>query len=83
MSISLLERRHYVADSLSALRHSLKEDQRDALSVLEQFGWSLKFVRRRADRMPQAWVYDPDHRRMAVIDADGHLDESPVELVRG
>ena len=83
MSISLLERRHYQAPSSSALRHALNEEQRDALSVLENFGWSLKFVRRDSQRMPQAWVYDPDHRRMAVIRPDGQLDESPVALVRG
>ena len=39
--------------------------------------------RRNADRLPQAWVYDPDHRRMAMIGPDGRLDESPVTLVRG
>lgn len=82
MSISLLERRHYLAASTSALRHAMNDDQRDALSVLERFGWSLKFVRRDADRVPQAWVYDPDHQRMAVIGPDGLLDENPVHRVR-
>lgn len=83
MSISLLERRRDLDTSASALRYALNEAQRDALSVLERFGWSLRFVRRSADRNPQAWVYDPDHRRMAVIGTDGSLDENPASPVRG
>ena len=83
MSLSLLERRHYQASSASALRYAINDDQREQLRVLEQFGWSLKFVRRNADGLPLAWVYDPDHRRMAVIETDGALNEDPAEAVRG
>ena len=82
MSISLLERRHLHTHSQSALRHLLNEDQRDALSVLERFGWTLKFVRRAPDHQPMAWVYDPDHRKMAVIAPDGQLDENPPAATR-
>ncbi len=82
MSISLLERRHHQAPGSSALRYALNEAQREALSVLERFGWSLKFIRRDGQPLPQAWVYDPDHRRMAVLLPDGHLDENPVASVR-
>lgn len=77
MSISLLERRRPHSPSESALRHLLNEDQREALRVLERFGWSLKFVRRAADREPIAWVYDPDNRRLAVLEPDGRLNEHP------
>jgi len=83
VSISLLERRHYQASSASALRYAINDDQREQLRVLEQFGWSLKFVRRTPDGMPLAWVYDPDHRRMAVIETDGALNEAPSASVRG
>lgn len=82
MSISLLERRQKHSPSQSALRYLLNEEQRDALQVLERFGWLLKFVRRASDRQPIAWVYDPDHRRMAVIEPDGRLNETPEALSR-
>jgi hypothetical protein len=82
VSISLLERRNYQPASEAALKHAINSDQRDALQVLERFGWCLKFVRRDADRRPVAWVYDPDHRRMAVIEPDGTLDESPSARCR-
>lgn len=78
VSMSLLERRNYQAASVAALRHTINEDQRDALQVLERFGWTLKFVRRNAERQPVAWVYDPDHRRMAIIEPDGTLNEGPA-----
>jgi hypothetical protein len=29
-----------------------------------------------------AWVYDPDHKRLAVIEPDGTLDESPALRAR-
>lgn len=83
VSISLLERRHYQAASASALRYAINDEQREQLRVLEQFGWSLKFVRRTADGLPLAWVYDPDHRRMGVIETDGVLNEEPSAPVRG
>jgi hypothetical protein len=75
VSISLLERRHPQADNATALRLAINEEQRDALRVLERFGWSLKFVRRDAARRPVAWVYDPDQKRMAMIEPDGTLIE--------
>lgn len=82
MSISLLERRRTNDHSEAALRRMLNEDQRDALDVLERFGWSLKFVRRTPDRQLMAWVYDPDHRRLAVIEPDGRLNETPDASTR-
>ena len=75
MSISLLERRGAHAATSSALRYAINADQRDALQVLERFGWSLRFVRRNEAQQPVAWVYDPDHRRLAVIEPDGTLVE--------
>lgn len=82
MSISLLERRHSEPCSAAALRYAINAEQRDALRMLEQFGWCLKFVRRSADNQPLAWVYDPDHRRLAVIEPDGTLNENSTLRVR-
>jgi hypothetical protein len=82
VSISLLERRQSQAASSAALRYAINDDQRDALQVLERFGWSLKFVRRNEAHQPVAWVYDPDHRRMAVIEPDGTLVEDAVPAHR-
>jgi hypothetical protein len=82
VSISLLERRHSQPTSTAALRYAINAEQREALRVLENFGWSLKFVRRTADNQPLAWVYDPDHRRLAVIEPDGTLNEDSTLRVR-
>jgi hypothetical protein len=82
VSISLLERRHPHADSTSTLRHAINDEQRDALRVLERFGWTLKFVRRDAARGPVAWVYDPDQKRMAMIEPDGTLVEDAALACR-
>jgi hypothetical protein len=78
VSISLLERRQTQAASSTALRYAINADQREALQVLERFGWSLKFVRRNDALQPVAWVYDPDHRRLAVIEPDGTLVEDAL-----
>jgi hypothetical protein len=82
VSLAYVERRAHEAPSQRLLKFSITEDQRDALRMLENFGWTLKFVRRNAQHQPMAWVYDPDHKRLAVIEPDGTLDESPALRAR-
>ena len=82
MSITHAERRSGHAPRQQTLKFSITEDQRDALRTLENFGWSLKFVRHDAQGAPMAWVYDPDHRKLAVIEPDGTLNESPALRAR-
>jgi hypothetical protein len=76
VSITNAERRSGQSPRQQVLKFSITEDQRDCLRTLENFGWTLKFVRRDALGEPMAWVYDPDNKRLAVIEPDGTLDES-------
>ena len=44
---------------------------------LEQFGWELKFVRRKPFQPPVAVVFDGDRKSFAVLEPDGSLNENP------
>jgi hypothetical protein len=58
-------------------KRMLSPDQSDTLRTLEQVGWSLRFVRRGDDGAPAAAVYNPDTRRLSIIDPAGRLVENP------
>ncbi len=49
---------------------------------LEQFGWELKFVRRKAFQPPVAVVFDGDRKHFAVLEPDGSLNENPGFEIR-
>ena len=51
--------------------------QRTTLQGLEQFGWELKFVRRKPFQPPVAVVFDGDRMHFAVLELDGSLNEEP------
>ena len=59
------------------LKRTINPEQGDMLRSLEQFGWSLRFVRRQGDGTSTAVVYDPDKKVLAIIEADGQLVENP------
>ena len=61
----------------AALREGLTRAQLDALETLEQFRWTLKFVRRPMFQDPIPIVFDRTGERWAVLEADGSLNESP------
>jgi hypothetical protein len=71
------ERRASAQETAARLRGLLNEDQRMTLAELEQFGWSLKFVRRPLFQPSIPVVVDGDRRRHAVLEIDGSLNESP------
>ena len=61
----------------NALKRELRPAQQITLADLEGFGWELKFVRRPLFQEPVAVVFDPDHKRFAVLQEDGTLNENP------
>lgn len=72
-----MERRKGLRELSSVLKRELNEAQRATLQGLEQFGWELKFVRRKPFQPPVAVVFDGDRKHFAVLQADGSLDENP------
>lgn len=60
-----------------ALRDALLPPQRKALATLEQFGWTLKFVRRPMFLDPVPVAFDREGEKWVVIEADGSLNENP------
>tara|TARA_R100000687_G_scaffold30831_2_gene25677 strand:- start:14 stop:205 length:192 start_codon:yes stop_codon:yes gene_type:complete len=54
----------------------LNEDQRISLQQLENFGWSLRYVRRPLFLEPVAIVYHSGICAHAVLDIDGTLDRN-------
>lgn len=62
-------------------KRQLNPAQAGTLRALEQFGWSIRFVR--ADgALLRATVYDPDRGKLAIIEPDGRLVENPTLLFR-
>ncbi len=75
--MTAMERRKGLHELSSVLKRELNEAQRTTLLGLEQFGWELKFVRRKPFQPPVAVVFDGDRKNFAVLEADGSLNESP------
>ena len=71
------ERRQAALRDAVALRAGLMPSQLKALDTLEQFGWSLRFVRRPMFLDPIPVVFDRHGTRYAVLEADGTLNETP------
>ena len=65
----------------SEWKRLLNPAQVETLRMLEQIGWSIKFVRTDADATFVA-VLNPDSKRLAIIMADGSLDENPSAKFR-
>lgn len=61
----------------SALKQAINPAQRETFRLLERFGWSLRFVRRKLFQEPVAAVYNPETRHLALIEPDGKLVEDP------
>ncbi|WP_166211125.1 hypothetical protein [Cognatiluteimonas telluris] len=76
------DRRSADMENAARLRALLNEDQRMTLTELEQFGWSLKFVRRPLFQPSVPVVIDGDRKRYAVLEADGSLNENPEFTIR-
>ncbi len=82
MQILPFERRRRNQPSELALKRALTADQLATLLTLERFGWTLRFIRRNGAASPIAALYDPDHQRFAVLEADGQVNTSPAARFR-
>jgi hypothetical protein len=82
MSSSEIERRKSQRELSSVLKRELNEAQLTTLQGLEQFGWELKFVRRKPFQAPIAVVFDGDRKNFAVLEIDGSLNENPGFEIR-
>ncbi|MBJ6979065.1 MULTISPECIES: hypothetical protein [unclassified Luteimonas] len=71
------ERRRDTPLDPGALRDGLTPGQLKALHTLEQFKWTLRFVRRPMFLEPVPVVFDRTGERWAVLEPDGSLNESP------
>ena len=68
------ERRHGGPAIPENLKQLMNPEQVRALSQIENFGWSLAFVRCPLFQTPQLIVSSPDHQGYAVIGEDGELE---------
>lgn len=68
--------------SPAGLREGLKPAQLDALATLEQFGWTLRFVRRPMFLDPIPVVFHANGQRFVVLEVDGRLNENPDFKIR-
>lgn len=82
MPITDIERRKSLRELSSILKRDLNEAQLTTLQGLEQFGWELKFVRRKPFQTPIAVVFDGDRKHFAVLETDGTLNENPGFEIR-
>lgn len=76
------ERRSAAVQDPISLRAGMTPAQLDALSTLEQFRWTLRFVRRPMFRAPIPIVFSPDGSRFIVIEDDGSINENPGFKIR-
>lgn len=77
------ERRDAVAEQDQvSLRTGLTVAQLDALATLEQFHWTLRFVRRPMFLGAIPIVFSPDGGRFVVLEQDGTINEHPGFKIR-
>lgn len=74
---AVTKERRKVSESHSVeLRSFLNTDQRISLQQMENFGWSLKYVRRPLFMEPVAIVFHRGILEYAVLDLDGTLNRA-------
>jgi hypothetical protein len=71
------DRRVPVTEASGVLKRGLNDEQLMTLYTLERFGWELKFIRGNATRQ-EAFLFDPDNRKYAILGPDGTVDENPI-----
>jgi len=82
MNTTVSERRKSAKQLLAALKRELNDVQLETLSGIENFGWELKFVRRKLFEPSVAVVMDGDRKTLAVLEPDGRLNENPALEIR-
>ena len=76
------ERRGNKAAIPPNLNAVLTRDQSVALRKVENFGWTLAFVRQPLFETAIAVVASPDRQRYAVLESDGELNMNPQIVIR-
>ncbi|MEJ7745381.1 MAG: hypothetical protein WKF61_01220 [Luteimonas sp.] len=78
------ERRRVGTDTveMAELKAGLTPQQLATLATMEQFRWTLKFVRRPMFQPPIPVVFDRGRQRYAVLEADGSINENPDFKIR-
>ena len=76
------ERRSSAPPMPEVLRKELNPEQRETLGELEKFGWELRFVRHDPEQRPVPVIFDAEHEKFAVLDAEGRLDENAFVNIR-
>lgn len=66
----------------ATLRVGLTVRQAETLATLEQFQWTLRFVRRPMFSAPIPIVFSPDGGRFVVLEEDGVINENPGFKIR-
>lgn len=81
--MSARERRSsFMQEDTSELKNGLSPAQLATLHTLEQFHWTLRFVRRPMFLAPVPIVFHRDGVRFAVLEEDGSINESPGFMLR-
>ncbi len=78
----MTEERRRGDEARAALKRQLNEDQRLSLAEMERFGWELRFVRHPPFKAPIAVLMDSERRQIAVLEADGRVNNSPALVIR-
>ena len=78
------ERRRANGESveMTQLKAGLTPEQLATLATMEQFRWTLKFVRRPMFQPPIPVVFDRGRQRYAVLEPDGSINENPGFKIR-
>ena len=76
------ERRSHAPEMPDVLKAELNPEQRETLGELEKFGWELRFVRHDPEQRPVPVIFDAGREKFAVLDNEGHLDESAFINIR-
>lgn len=62
------------------LRSRLTELQRHTLASLENFGWSVRFVRRPLFQDQVVVLVDPSGQQHAILHEDGSIDRNHLDV---
>lgn len=76
------ERRKPGPEPFPAMIAGLSDLQRRAARDLLQFGWELRFVRRKPFHTPVMFFFDPERQIFATVEDDGELRENPKVPIR-
>lgn len=71
-----------VTFEMAQLKAGLTPLQLATLAAMEQFRWTLKFVRRPMFQPPIPVVFDRGRQRHAVLEPDGSINENPGFKIR-